>query len=58
MVQLENADAGRNDAGLRFNRRLGALGGTTTWEDCFVALRHLVDRRHLVEGPEIAESST
>ena len=36
-------------------RRLGLLGGTTTWADCAVALRHLIDFRHLVEGPAIAE---
>jgi perosamine synthetase len=45
----------RAGAGPRSSRRLGALGGTTSWEDCAVALRHLADRRHLVEGPAIAE---
>jgi perosamine synthetase len=60
-VHVGNALSGRRDgwrradAGSRSARRLGALGGTTSWEDCFVALRYLVDRRHLVEGPAIAE---
>jgi perosamine synthetase len=36
-------------------RRIGLLGGTTTSGDVAVALRHLLDRRSLVEGPAIAE---
>ncbi len=36
-------------------RRLALLGGTTTWVDCVVALRYLIDFRRLVTGPAIAE---
>jgi perosamine synthetase len=36
-------------------RRIGLLGGTTTSGDVAVALRHLLDRRSLVEGPAIEE---
>jgi perosamine synthetase len=36
-------------------RRLAIMGGTTTWGDCAVALRHLADPTALVEGPTIRE---
>ena len=36
-------------------RMVALLGGTTTLADCFVGLRHLLDRRELVRGPAIAE---
>lgn len=52
---VDDPGRGHDGAPPRSIRRLGALGGTTTWEDCFVALRHLVDRRRLVDGPAIAE---
>jgi perosamine synthetase len=35
-------------------RRLALLGGTTTWGDCVAGLRHLVNARHLIDGPVIA----
>jgi len=36
-------------------RRVALIGGTTTFADCLVALRYLVDPRQLVQGPAIAE---
>lgn len=36
-------------------RRTALLGGTTTFADCLVALRHLARFRDLVNGPAIAE---
>ena len=39
---------------LRARRRAAILGGTTTWGDCLVGLRHLLNRPHLVRGPAIA----
>jgi dTDP-4-amino-4,6-dideoxygalactose transaminase len=36
-------------------RRVALLGGTTTWSDCALALRYLVDRDELVEGPALRE---
>jgi len=38
---------------LRLPRLIAVLGGTTTIEDCLIALRHLVDPRHLIQGPAI-----
>jgi perosamine synthetase len=37
------------------HRRLGLLGGTTTWGDVRVAARCLLDGRSLIEGPAIEE---
>lgn len=45
----------RPSAEVLFPRRLALLGGTTTWGDCRVALRHLLDPHELVRGPAIAE---
>ena len=39
-------------------RRLAILGGTTTWSDCLVALRHLATPSSLVEGEQIEEFET
>jgi len=36
-------------------RCVGPIGGTTTLADCIVALRYLLSRRKLVDGPVIAE---
>ena len=36
-------------------RRVALIGGTTTFQDCVVALRYLLDPRQLVQGPDIAE---
>ncbi len=36
-------------------RCVGPIGGTTTLADCMVALRYLLSRQELVEGPAIAE---
>lgn len=36
-------------------RRVALIGGTTTLDDCLVALRYLADPRQLVQGPVIAE---
>ena len=36
-------------------RRVALIGGTTTFEDCMVALRRLLYPRQLVQGPDIAE---
>ena len=36
-------------------RRIGLLGGTTTWSDAAAAVRHLVDTRSLVDGPATDE---
>jgi perosamine synthetase len=36
-------------------RLLTQLGGTTTLADCLVAIRYLLNPRHLVQGPLIAE---
>ncbi len=36
-------------------RRVALIGGTTTFDDCLVALRYLADSRQLVQGPAIAE---
>jgi len=36
-------------------RRVALIGGTTTFEDCLVALRYLVHARQLVDGEAIAE---
>ena len=36
-------------------RRVALIGGTTTFADCLVALRYLVDPRQLVQGPAITE---
>ncbi len=36
-----------------FRRRLALLGGTTELEDCFIAMRYLLDSRQLIFGPEI-----
>ena len=38
-----------------FRRRLAQLGGTSTWGDCLVALRQLMNPGALVEGRSIAE---
>jgi dTDP-4-amino-4,6-dideoxygalactose transaminase len=37
-----------------FGRRLAQLGGSTSWADCAVALRYVIDRGQLVDGPAIA----
>ena len=37
----------------RVRRHIALLGGTTTLGDCLVALRHLLDPRHLTRGPAI-----
>lgn len=47
--------AARKSRGLRLARRVALLGGTTTLEDCQVALRHLANPRHLIRGSAIAE---
>jgi perosamine synthetase len=36
------------------HRRVALLGGTTTWGDCLLALRYVVDPRRLVRGPAIS----
>lgn len=36
-------------------RRVALIGGTTTFDDCLVALRYLADPRQLVQGAAIAE---
>src|SRR5947209_15779286 len=36
-------------------RRVALIGGTTTFEDCMVALRRLLYPRQLIQGPDIAE---
>lgn len=36
-------------------RRVALIGGTTTFDDCLVALRYLADPRQLVQGAVIAE---
>ena len=36
-------------------RRVALIGGTTTFEDCLIALRYLVHPRQLVDGESIAE---
>ncbi len=36
-------------------RRVALIGGTTTFDDCLVALRYLADPRQLVRGAAIAE---
>jgi dTDP-4-amino-4,6-dideoxygalactose transaminase len=41
--------------GRRLPRRVGLLGGTTTWADCLVAAYYLANPRHLVQGAAIAE---
>jgi perosamine synthetase len=38
---------------LRLPRRVGLLGGTTTWGDCLTGLRYLIDIRRLVRGEAI-----
>lgn len=50
---IEPASRSHRQPGLP--RRLALLGGTTTWGDCAVALRYMVDPRRLVRGPVIAE---
>lgn len=45
----------RRTKNIRSARRVALLGGTTTLEDCLVALRYLVHPRELVEGEAIAE---
>lgn len=47
--------ASRNHRRPGLPRRVALLGGTTTWRDCAVALRYLVNPGWLVEGPAIAE---
>ncbi len=41
--------------GRRLPRRVGLLGGTTTWADCLVAAYYLANPRRLVQGAAIAE---
>src|SRR5437588_1050770 len=53
-VIVEQATA-RKSGGLRLARRVALLGGTTTLEDCLVALRYLANPRQLVQGSAIAE---
>ncbi len=36
-------------------RRVALLGGTTTWSDCLVALRHLLNPQALIHGSAIQE---
>src|SRR5438105_4620692 len=36
-------------------RRLGLLGGTTSWSDCLLAMRYLASPQQLVQGAAIAE---
>ncbi len=47
--------AARKRGSLHFARRIALLGGTTTLEDCMVALRYLVNPWQLVQGSAIAE---
>jgi perosamine synthetase len=48
-------DHGATATAHRSARRVALLGGTTTLEDCLVALRYLADPRQLVKGTDIAE---
>ena len=41
--------------GRRLPRLIALLGGTTTLADCIVAIRYLIDRRHMVQEPAIEE---
>lgn len=36
-------------------RRVALIGGTTTFDDCLVALRYLVNPRQLIDGPAITK---
>jgi perosamine synthetase len=51
----QTTETKRRTADLRLARRLALLGGTTTFEDCLVALRYLANPRQLVRGSAIAE---
>jgi perosamine synthetase len=47
--------SGRSVRRRAFGRRLALLGGTTSFADCAVAIRHLLDSRSLTRGQAIAD---
>src|SRR5713101_4764050 len=56
IVIERTTDRGARDRSHKFAaRRVALIGGTTTFDDCLVALRYLVDPRQLVQGPAIVE---